>query len=100
MQHLWYNPTAVGSCDIAPKTRILLNESCLAVSGLEDASNQAIVAKNRLTGISLVAARLFVTLRRFYPAMRTDRSWSADQMHPHSRRDPWGCPMSRFSDIG
>jgi hypothetical protein len=26
MQHLWYNPTAAGSCDIAPKTCILLNE--------------------------------------------------------------------------
>ncbi len=72
MQHLWYNPTAPGSCDLAPKTCILLMKNCLAVSGLKDASNQAIVAKNRLTSMSLVMTRLYVMFRRSQPAMQTD----------------------------
>jgi hypothetical protein len=69
----------------------------LAVSALQDASNQTIVAKNRRTGVSLVMIRLFVMFRRFAchaNGLKFVCRSKASADGEHSRHDP-GSPMSR-----
>jgi len=60
MQHSCYNPPVVGTCDVAQIKQHSSQQETLGYDWLVDAPDEAIVAKNRLSDMRLVANRLFV----------------------------------------